>query len=961
MPVLEVDDAFRSVTAFADSTVQFFRRRAELEASYLDGLEKILAKQEESDRKAEALFGESSLLAAWSEVKATAYAELAERKQLVLALNKSVIDPLIQFRDQKDRQRRRIKEELANTASEHNDYKSHTLRLKRVYQRKSEEVRNLSAVSEVNSPPAAGTSSSSTARDGAAHHSQGSSSSHHGHSASSPGSRSGAGGQGTPLTPHVSSTSGHDVLISGATSTVLRDAHSPPPVNNAAMHAIKSSRTQLNNLINRLGTAASSSKTYYSDKDSNNLKPSILQQTKLSKIKREAEESDANYRSALHHLETLRMQRERVSKASLASLHEFAFELSSTCKSIFVQYCDAWAGKARQTEMVCERAKNATYAISPEQDVNSFNRAAKVNVFFEEPLPYENYHVGVSYSLIIGVSLSEYSASNDGVLVPLTVQRAILEIDSRGLDVEGIYRIPGKMALIQQVVQEIEQDEFAFEFDPERHDVHTVAGVLKLYLRQLPEALLPIDSKEREAISSASEEDAFKMLSKKLRKLPPSHQATAKMLVAHFARVLNHAAANKMSPQALALCLNPVLFTEETSLSAFAQGHKDRCLEFLIAHRQELFNGLPILDTVNNPYRNNRLSEGSSAAMDDDDDDDIPFRRSQESVKLSSSAGSPTRPSLLGPTGSGLHLDTRALQVPPRSSSFQGPSSGEPTPIVPNGPPLPDVASFKTANDSQLEYLSAPMSLSQSRSSNVSSATSDSDTYKGSPRASAAADMMPAHLSAAQISSTSNAEVVPKRTLSQRAKVGSASIAAAVKNLARSRSGSNSYSHSSGSSHQGSHPPTPLHHSNLPPTAVLAAPSSWQHPPGAISPLRETYSPEQRSASSSNESSMVVPPLLPSRPVTSGSEQLQTNSSFDTLPAGAAPLVARASSFTASSPPSALPTPEQGLHRPASNPLFAEPQGIESLALVDPDSVFETYHEAEKERADSSKRRAATD
>lgn len=149
------------------------------------------------------------------------------------------------------------------------------------------------------------------------------------------------------------------------------------------------------------------------------------------------------------------------------------------------------------------------------------------------------------------------------------------------------------MALIQQVVQEIEQDEFAFEFDPERHDVHTVAGVLKvsllrtgykallnfpdalqLYLRQLPEALLPIDSKEREIISSSSDEDAFKMLSKKLRKLPPSHQATAKMLVAHFARVLNHSAANKMSPQALALCLNPVLFTEETSLSAFAQGHK---------------------------------------------------------------------------------------------------------------------------------------------------------------------------------------------------------------------------------------------------------------------------------------------------------------------------------------------------------------------------------------------------
>lgn len=126
-------------------------------------------------------------------------------------------------------------------------------------------------------------------------------------------------------------------------STVLRDAHSPPPVNNAAMHAIKSSRTQLNNLITRIGTATG--------RTNEQLKPSILQ-VKLSKLKREAEESDANYRSALHHLETLRMQRERVSKASLTSLHEFCFDLSFTCKSIFTQYCDSWAGKARQTETV---------------------------------------------------------------------------------------------------------------------------------------------------------------------------------------------------------------------------------------------------------------------------------------------------------------------------------------------------------------------------------------------------------------------------------------------------------------------------------------------------------------------------------------------------------------------------------------------------------------------------------
>lgn len=67
---------------------------------------------------------------------------------------------------------------------------------------------------------------------------------------------------------------------------------------------------------------------------------------------------------------------------------------------------------------LCEMAKNSAYAIAPEQDVQIFHAAANVGIFYEDPMPYENYHVGVSYSLIFGVSLNEYSASNDGVLVP---------------------------------------------------------------------------------------------------------------------------------------------------------------------------------------------------------------------------------------------------------------------------------------------------------------------------------------------------------------------------------------------------------------------------------------------------------------------------------------------------------------------------------------------------------------
>ena len=253
-----------------------------------------------------------------------------------------------------------------------------------------------------------------------------------------------------------------------AASTSLRDAQSPPPRDNAAIFAIKNSRSQLNSIIHKLSTSTSKvagsaqpvaagsgigsggagDSSLSAGASTSGRYPSAATQSRLSRVKREAEEADAQYRSALHHLETLRLQKERIANASMGSLTEFAFEFSNCCRSVFSQYCDSYASKARQTEKVrvcakaalpfaeleltghhgcvrlsarlqlCEVAKQASIGISPQADVAIFTRAIAIEPFFEEPLPYENYHVGTSYSLIFGVSLNEYTNGNDGVLVP---------------------------------------------------------------------------------------------------------------------------------------------------------------------------------------------------------------------------------------------------------------------------------------------------------------------------------------------------------------------------------------------------------------------------------------------------------------------------------------------------------------------------------------------------------------
>lgn len=56
-------------------------------------------------------------------------------------------------------------------------------------------------------------------------------------------------------------------------------------------------------------------------------------------------------------------------------------------------------------------------------------------------------------------------------------------------------RALGKLATIQQIVLRIEKDEVAFEFDADE-DPPNIAGVLKLYLRQLPLPLFPFPTAE---------------------------------------------------------------------------------------------------------------------------------------------------------------------------------------------------------------------------------------------------------------------------------------------------------------------------------------------------------------------------------------------------------------------------------------------------------------------------------
>nr|XP_019009767.1 uncharacterized protein I206_05327 [Kwoniella pini CBS 10737]OCF48548.1 hypothetical protein I206_05327 [Kwoniella pini CBS 10737] len=326
------------------------------------------------------------------------------------------------------------------------------------------------------------------------------------------------------------------------------------------------------------------------------------------KVKREAEDADKAYRTGVFHLESLRLRREKLHVSAMNSLENFNDELSKSLKYSLESYMDTMHGTAATNAQATEVARASIEGINLEQDMMLFRtRLRSIASPSIAPIPYENFYVGPCRSLIFGVSLTDYDFtrgdSSDHGRPPTILEKAISAIDEKGLDFEGIYRVSGRHAGVQKMVQDIELDEEKFVFD-ERDDVASIGNVLKQYLRELPEPVFPLPHPERVKYTENREshiESNFSSLRGRLRRLPPIHQTTFQAIIEHLGRVHQRSAVNKMDAKNLAVVFNSVLFGQEqtpTDTTSLLQQHqsKDTVLQDLITFSDLLFGAeSPIL------------------------------------------------------------------------------------------------------------------------------------------------------------------------------------------------------------------------------------------------------------------------------------------------------------------------------------------------------------------------------
>uniref|UniRef100_A0A8D0DV69 Synapse defective Rho GTPase homolog 2 n=1 Tax=Salvator merianae TaxID=96440 RepID=A0A8D0DV69_SALMN len=164
---------------------------------------------------------------------------------------------------------------------------------------------------------------------------------------------------------------------------------------------------------------------------------------------------------------------------------------------------------------------------------------------------------------------------NVGLMVPLLMKKCVMEIEKRGCQVVGLYRLCGSAAVKKELREAFEKDSKAVSLcEAQYPDINVITGVLKDYLRELPSPL--ITKQLYEAVLDAMVKRPLKMTANGcdndpsdsehtvalLDCLPEVEKVTLKMLLDHLKLVASYHEINRMTCQNLAVCFGPVLLSQ---------------------------------------------------------------------------------------------------------------------------------------------------------------------------------------------------------------------------------------------------------------------------------------------------------------------------------------------------------------------------------------------------------------
>ncbi|XP_075950184.1 rho GTPase-activating protein 27 isoform X2 [Anarhichas minor] len=218
--------------------------------------------------------------------------------------------------------------------------------------------------------------------------------------------------------------------------------------------------------------------------------------------------------------------------------------------------------------------------------------------------------------------------------VPSFVEKCIKAVETRGLDIDGLYRVSGNLAVIQKLRFKadhgksyklnsindsrcrrihtaahcrqqrplpcvnglctcfVQTEDLDLE-DGQWEDVHVITGALKLFFRELPEPLFPFShfNKFITAIRIPDYKTKVSCMYELVNSLPPSNHDTMKLLFGHLRRVIQYGEDNRMTVQNVAIVFGPTLLRPEMEASNIAMHmvFQNQIVELVLNEYERIF------------------------------------------------------------------------------------------------------------------------------------------------------------------------------------------------------------------------------------------------------------------------------------------------------------------------------------------------------------------------------------
>ncbi|XP_059827941.1 rho GTPase-activating protein 12b isoform X1 [Hypanus sabinus] len=193
---------------------------------------------------------------------------------------------------------------------------------------------------------------------------------------------------------------------------------------------------------------------------------------------------------------------------------------------------------------------------------------------------------------VFGCNLNSL-CQREGTTIPKFVTLCIDHVEKEGLNIDGLYRVSGNLAVIQKLRFAVNHDEKLDLKDNKWEDINVITGALKMFFRELPEPLFTyhLFNDFINAIKSPDYKLRIQGIKELVRQLPKPNHDTMQVLFKHLVKVIACGELNRMTTQSVAIVFGPTLLRPEKEVNNIAvhMVYQNQIVELILTEIETIF------------------------------------------------------------------------------------------------------------------------------------------------------------------------------------------------------------------------------------------------------------------------------------------------------------------------------------------------------------------------------------